>query len=261
MSLFPWRRARRGFTLIELLVVIAIIAILAAILFPVFAKAREKARQISCASNLRQLGLGEQQYAQDNDEIYTGGWNTPVAGSNERRHWGEMMFPYLKSNGIFTCPDTSRSSQGFQNDDVCSNGLNPDLCPDGASNGSHSVMTVGYNCIAFNGQIGVPAGGGDGTPESLGYVQAPTETIMMLDNQSQDNVWDQSNTDVIPGTYYTISWNGNQNNLTNGRRHTDGLNILFYDGHVKYQHNTMKTTPAYPNGSTYLWYLVKPTTP
>ena len=67
-------RNRNAFTLIELLVVIAIIAILAAILFPVFAKAREKARQTSCASNLKQIGLAVMQYAQDNDENLAAAW-------------------------------------------------------------------------------------------------------------------------------------------------------------------------------------------
>ncbi|MCW3060774.1 MAG: prepilin-type N-terminal cleavage/methylation domain, partial [Capsulimonas sp.] len=69
-----------GFTLIELLVVIAIIAILAAILFPVFAKAREKARQTTCASNLRQLGLAMLQYVQDNDETFPFGATTHIEG-------------------------------------------------------------------------------------------------------------------------------------------------------------------------------------
>ena len=98
---------RRGFTLIELLVVIAIIAILAAILFPVFASAREKARQISCASNERQLGLGIIQYVQDNDESY------PFSYANATSDWFYSVAPYVKGystitgGGVFVCPDTA----------------------------------------------------------------------------------------------------------------------------------------------------------
>jgi prepilin-type N-terminal cleavage/methylation domain-containing protein/prepilin-type processing-associated H-X9-DG protein len=92
---------RRGFTLIELLVVIAIIAILAAILFPVFAKAREKARQSSCLSNVKQLGLGCLQYAQDYDEVL------PRHSNNAGTYyygWNRMIFPYVKNEQVFTCP-------------------------------------------------------------------------------------------------------------------------------------------------------------
>src|SRR3982750_4482024 len=97
-------QSRKGFTLIELLVVIAIIAILAAILFPVFAKAREKARQISCASNERQLGLGFMQYTQDYDEcLPTTHWGTPVG-------WAGQLYPYIKSAGLFKCPDDPTAS-------------------------------------------------------------------------------------------------------------------------------------------------------
>lgn len=89
---------RRGFTLIELLVVIAIIAILAAILFPVFAQAREKARQTSCLSNEQQLGLAFMQYTQDYDELYP---STDNYGSS----WAKTVYPYVKSLGVFACPD------------------------------------------------------------------------------------------------------------------------------------------------------------
>ncbi|MES2464397.1 MAG: prepilin-type N-terminal cleavage/methylation domain-containing protein [Armatimonadota bacterium] len=95
----PQKRA--GFTLIELLVVIAIIAILAAILFPVFAQARARARQIACLSNCKQMALGVMQYAQDYDDTL------PVIGDNTacRGRWQYQIFPYVKSEQIFTCPD------------------------------------------------------------------------------------------------------------------------------------------------------------
>src|SRR4051794_17055747 len=86
----------QGFTLIELLVVIAIIAILAAILFPVFAKARENARRASCSSNLKQIGLGIMQYAQDNDEMMPSRREALQTDS-----WRTQIFPYVKSTELF----------------------------------------------------------------------------------------------------------------------------------------------------------------
>ncbi|MBM3498472.1 MAG: DUF1559 domain-containing protein [Armatimonadetes bacterium] len=92
-------RRSQGFTLIELLVVIAIIAILAAILFPVFARAREKARQTSCLSNVKQLGLGVMMYCQDYDETYPGyypPWPATVP-SPQGCSWWEGIYPYVKN--------------------------------------------------------------------------------------------------------------------------------------------------------------------
>jgi prepilin-type N-terminal cleavage/methylation domain-containing protein/prepilin-type processing-associated H-X9-DG protein len=92
--------SKKAFTLIELLVVIAIIAILAAILFPVFAQAREKARGISCLSNIKQDGLGVLMYTQDYDETY------PIGVQNDwNNSWPVGILPYTKNNGIFRCPD------------------------------------------------------------------------------------------------------------------------------------------------------------
>src|SRR5579875_2484077 len=96
---------RKGFTLIELLVVIAIISILAAILFSVFAQAREKARQISCASNERQIGLAMLQYTQDNNETLTCSYyGSATADSDQGANykWMDAVFPYVKNEQVFT---------------------------------------------------------------------------------------------------------------------------------------------------------------
>lgn len=98
-------RQRSGFTLIELLVVIAIIAILAAILFPVFAKVREKARQISCSSNLKQITLGILQYQQDYDEMFPMGETQASAADGGFYGWPTEVAPYLKSTAVLECPD------------------------------------------------------------------------------------------------------------------------------------------------------------
>ena len=97
-------KARKAFTLIELLVVIAIIAILAAILFPVFATAREKARQSSCASNCKQLGLALIQYFPDNDEMFPCGVYGAAGQDQEGYGWGGQIYPYVKSTAAFICP-------------------------------------------------------------------------------------------------------------------------------------------------------------
>ncbi|RYX83362.1 DUF1559 domain-containing protein [bacterium] len=97
---------RSGFTLIELLVVIAIIAILAAILFPAFARARENARRTSCASNLKQIGLGVLQYQQDYDERYPIRAYGPSPGNYVV--WGQVIQPYIKSTQLFQCPSNTK---------------------------------------------------------------------------------------------------------------------------------------------------------
>ena len=103
MQLQSCNNRKNGFTLIELLVVIAIIAILAAILFPAFARARENARRVSCLSNQKQLGLGMIQYAQDNDEKYPNLANKHT-GNNGFVTWDDAIYPYVKSNQAYQCP-------------------------------------------------------------------------------------------------------------------------------------------------------------
>jgi prepilin-type N-terminal cleavage/methylation domain-containing protein/prepilin-type processing-associated H-X9-DG protein len=103
------RSAKRGFTLIELLVVIAIIAILAAILFPAFARARESARRISCASNMRQLGSAVAQYVQENDEIMPTGLQNPSVT------WRQVIYPFVNDANIYRCPSNPNGTQNADN--------------------------------------------------------------------------------------------------------------------------------------------------
>src|SRR3989441_8187866 len=143
-------RGRRGFTLIELLVVIAIIAILAAILFPVFAQARDKARSAACLSNMQQIGKALMMYVQDYDEKTTWFWNSQVGKQNYLAgYWYVCLFPYTKSLQVFICPsvDTRGPGTDIPSWPYCS----PDLQP------IPNLNRCGYG---FNiGHVGY--GGGD----------------------------------------------------------------------------------------------------
>src|SRR5437870_6994180 len=156
------RHKERGFTLIELLVVIAISAVLAAILFPVFAQARDKARQASCASNMKQLGLAVFMYAQDYDE------RMPSV------HWGAYYYavqPYMRNNQMWSCP----SSSGFYSIRNCFYEGDRSGCD------NHVIETLRIG-IATNGDVFGGSAGGWGPTRFLATMDAPAETIMLIEN-------------------------------------------------------------------------------
>ena len=226
----PTPNHRRGFTLIELLVVIAIIAILAAILFPVFAQAREKARQISCASNEKQLSLGILQYTQDNDETY------PLH-DNKFTGWAGLILTYVKSTGVFKCPDdptavdtTDRPGTTLYPISYCIN---------------KNVTSASYNFTSSTASANAA---------TLSQFNAPASTVMFV--EVQGNVADLNNpheidssagycisgplgtavtggsvlyaNGVAPGRGYgVISADG-------GTTHVKGANYAAADGHVKF---------------------------
>ena len=140
----------RGFTLIELLVVIAIIAILAAILFPVFAQAREKARSISCLSDTKQLALAAIQYEQDYDERTPGGTNGDGLGSG----WAGQIFPYAKSTNIYVCPDDNSVQLTY---------------------GKPTSYGFNRNCAIYQPGANTPTG------QNLALFTAPAKTVLLFE--------------------------------------------------------------------------------
>jgi prepilin-type N-terminal cleavage/methylation domain-containing protein/prepilin-type processing-associated H-X9-DG protein len=194
------RYERRGFTLIELLVVIAIIAILAAVLFPVFASARAKARQSSCSSNLRQLGLAAQQYLQDNDSTYP----TTYLGSTP---WDTMLLPYIKTTGILYCPDDQ-----VQRNNPRSYSIN---------RGPDSRYYYDSFQAMWHQDIG-PTG------LQTSMVRAPSTTILFTENFNAGNVIGSTNNAPVSNA----SNQGINAGSTDGP-HSGGFNYTFCDGHVK----------------------------
>lgn len=210
-TLFPTaRRQPHGFTLIELLVVIAIISLLAAILFPVFARARENARRASCMSNLKQWALAQMQYTQDYDETFSGA-RKRVNGTSII--WVELVEPYSKSRQM-------------------------ELCPNGTFNNSGRE----YPSYGFNNNLGF-----DESAVKIAAVQEPSATVMLgdswagLPSPSQNlGYYYLSPPSAIAyacgcSNWYTMTqpsnsaWNGR---LT--QRHFDGANVVYVDGHAKW---------------------------
>jgi len=254
-----------GFTLIELLVVIAIIAILAAILFPVFAKVREKARQSTCLSNEKQLGLALMQYMQDSDEMMvpyrTDGWFT---GSSV--NWAVLLRPYSKmqiygGSSIVHCPD-------LEADFYHQYGTSP---TNGGDVWSSNFVNYGMNLDYLNPNKDcnnfAPHTGGIiwwGPPTALSAIEAPAATVFVADSKPEvilsNGAYYPSDWMDAPGTNSGIGasnshacagdgWgvgdigeigglggaHGVADTQTNmfDPRHSDGANVVFCDGHVK----------------------------
>jgi len=205
---------RNGFTLIELLVVIAIIAILAAILFPVFAKVREKARQTACLSNEKQLGLGLIQYEEDYDESFPG---RNIPADPTRPNWGNAIYPYVKSTAVYFCPDAPKSY-----------------------NGEPVLDSYAYNWTIANGLYGNDTG----TP--VGAFTAPSNTVMLFEGGLSgayadpstsvqggslgNNGWEIGNSCVSP---YQVGYSWHvPPNVENSPMNP--MNYLAADGHAKF---------------------------
>ena len=198
------KHARNAFTLIELLVVIAIIAILAAILFPAFARARENARRSSCSSNLKQIALGIKQYTQDYDERFP---NITVPASATDPGWAYSIQPYMKSEQIFQCPSDSAAAP------VPVAPATNDLITRAALNG-FSDYYMNYNLVT---QVGSNPTVGVGRSEAA--IDYTTNVVMNGEGSGRSanfNAQKADDSGAAPA------------------RHLEGANYGFVDGHVKW---------------------------
>jgi prepilin-type N-terminal cleavage/methylation domain-containing protein/prepilin-type processing-associated H-X9-DG protein len=235
----PYRagRAVSAFTLIELLVVIAIIAILAAILFPVFAQAREKARQITCMSNLKQLGMAYVMYLQDFDEVFPRRDNGDPPGSNATPNTDPVpgdsngvVYPYYKNFQMLTCPDETDRAQWVDPNNI--NGLQPQLQAPWAQQYAPWTAAWGWGeCYGYNGyQDGNPLHDSQGVNvRPLAQIQHPANTLLLAHSLgTRGATWSCG---------WFLSWNPDPNNgffvpITD--KHSGGSPVAFCDGHAKF---------------------------
>ncbi len=201
--------------MIELLVVIVIIAILAAILLPVFARARENARRSSCSSNLKQIGVGVIQYAQDYDERMPSGRMSENNADNIGGAWPILLQPYIKSLQVFACPSNTRNS-AFMNDSQF------------PAPGGPQVVPVSYIAPIEAGGNGSAFGARGAVGPNLADFASVSQTLAVMDGNTGSTDFRTTND----------FWTGN-NVLSSGGNpalfvgHLSTFNALFADGHVK----------------------------
>jgi prepilin-type N-terminal cleavage/methylation domain-containing protein/prepilin-type processing-associated H-X9-DG protein len=251
-------RARKGFTLIELLVVIAIIAILAAILFPVFAQAREKARQASCQSNLKQQGIAVRMYTDDYDGIhipawgYGAGWNQ-CANGVAHMGWFHFIQPYVKNMGIFDCPSSPKDARTL----YC-HATRTACLGDGYPGNVENPLRIGYvfnegfmgvdyrgvpgnTCSSYHGAVTDDCNGFMEVGASDAAMEDPAGTIIVTDGEATPGtgcrapvvVFRITNNDGTPRDQdyaQDAPWFRVPRAV---RRHNQTMNTLFADGHVK----------------------------
>jgi prepilin-type N-terminal cleavage/methylation domain-containing protein/prepilin-type processing-associated H-X9-DG protein len=198
---------KHGFTLIELLVVIAIIAILAAILFPVFAKAREKARQTSCLSNVKQIILGHLMYAQDYDELMCP-TRLRYGGGDNRAIWAYGIQPYLKNTQLLLCPSWITGASWYE-----------------VAAWGPMRVSYGHNCYAAGTYAGNP----------LAYFARPAETILIVDYGNGCIKANSTNCGCAGGAVCPVNYATAQWTTGTAGRHNEGSNCGMVDGHAKWR--------------------------